>query len=139
MPRKAKMPQSDPAPLEPDAAVIETPPAEATKPVRGVKTAAIKKALRRHKDKSPKEIAELLTDMGIPTKGSQVSNVKSLLASKSKAKTASAPKAKETAAVTTPTDAISFAALQKAKKLIQELGGVANAKQALNALGQLLD
>jgi hypothetical protein len=132
------MPQSDVASPETDAGVIETPPAE-LKPVRGVKTAAIKRALRKHKDKSPKEIAELLTAMGIPTKGSQVSNVKSLLASKSKAKTAPAPQAKETAAVAAPTDAISFAALQKAKKLIQELGGVANAKQALNALGQLLD
>jgi len=34
---------------------------------------------------------------------------------------------------------VSVAASQKAKKLIQELGGVKEAKQALAALGQLLD
>ena len=34
---------------------------------------------------------------------------------------------------------ISVAALQKAKKLVQEIGGVQQAKQALAALGQLLD
>jgi hypothetical protein len=34
---------------------------------------------------------------------------------------------------------LSVAALQKAKKLVQELGGVQDAKQALGALGQLLD
>jgi formylglycine-generating enzyme required for sulfatase activity len=37
------------------------------------------------------------------------------------------------------TDMVSVAALQKAKKLVQELGGVKEAKQALAALGQLLD
>lgn len=38
-----------------------------------------------------------------------------------------------------PTDLISVAVLQKAKKLVQELGGVKEAKQALAALSQLLD
>ena len=43
------------------------------------------------------------------------------------------------AADAAPTDMISVAALQKAKKLVQEIGGVQQAKQALIALGQLLD
>jgi hypothetical protein len=34
---------------------------------------------------------------------------------------------------------VSVAALQKAKKLVQELGGVKEARQALVALAQLLD
>jgi hypothetical protein len=38
-----------------------------------------------------------------------------------------------------PADLVSVAALQKAKKLVQELGGVKEAKHALAALGQLLD
>lgn len=139
MPRKAKMPQSDVASPETDAGVIETPPAE-LKPVRGVKTAAIKRALRKHKDKSPKEIAELLTASGLPTTAGQVSNIKSLLASKRKAK--AAPAAEEAAGPVVPElpkDAVSVALLVKAKKLVQELGGVKEAKAALNALAQLLD
>jgi len=43
------------------------------------------------------------------------------------------------AAATEPADAISLAALQKAKKLIQDLGGIKEARSALNALSQLLD
>jgi hypothetical protein len=43
------------------------------------------------------------------------------------------------AAAAVPADMVSVAASQKAKKLIQELGGVKEAKQALAALGQLLD
>ena len=129
MPRKAK------ATTEPEA--TETKPAEA-KPVRGAKTAAIKQALKTHKDKSPKAIAELLTASGLPTTAGQVSNIKSLLASKRKAK--AAPAAEEAAAAPElPKDAVSVALLVKAKKLVQELGGVANAKQALNALAQLMD
>ena len=121
---------------EPETKAVEASPAEA-KPVRGAKTAAIKAALKTHKDKSPKEIAEIVTASGIPTTAGQVSNVKSLLASKRKAK--AAPVAEEAAGPVVPKDAVSVALLVKAKKLVRELGGVASAKQALNALGQLLD
>ena len=134
MPRKSKAKTETEAPED---RAVETPAAEA-KPARGAKTAAVKAALKAHKNKSPKEIAELLTASGLTTTAGQVSNVKSLLASKRKAKAASAATV-EAAAPAVPADAISLAALQAAKKLIQELGGVANAKQALNALGQLLD
>ncbi len=124
MPRKAKT-------TEPEAL-----PAEA-KPARGAKTAAVTAALKAHKNKSPKEIAELLTASGIPTTAGQVSNIKSLLASKRKAK--AAPAAEEAAGAVVPKDAVSVALLVKAKKLVQELGGVKEAKAALNALAQLLD
>lgn len=144
MPRKAKTIEAEVTSAEANDSPAEMPAGEA-KPLRGVKTAAIKRALRKHKNKSPKEIAELLTAAGLPTKGSQVSNVKSFMASKRKVKTAptaaeETAAAKETAAVfDVSSDAVSLAALQKAKKLIQELGGVANARRALNALGRLLD
>ncbi len=135
MPKKSKT-------TKPEAEVTETievatTPVEA-KPVRGEKTKAVKAALKTHKDKSPKEIAELLTASGMPTTAGQVSNIKSLIASKRKAK--AAPAAEEAAAVpVVPKDAVSVALLVKAKKLVQELGGVKEAKIALNALAQLMD
>jgi len=133
MPRKAKATEADAT----ETKTVETPPAEA-KPVRGAKTAAIKAALKAHKNTSPKEIAELLTASGIPTTAGQVSNIKSLIASKRKAK--AAPAAEEAAAAPElPKDAVSVALLVKAKKLVQELGGVKEAKIALNALAQLMD
>ncbi len=135
MPRESTITESKAT--EPETKAVEAAPVE-TKPARGAKTAAIQAALKAHRNKSPKEIAELLTASGLTTTAGQVSNVKSLLASKRKAKAASAATV-EAAAPAVPADAISLAALQAAKKLIQELGGVANAKQALNALGQLLD
>ena len=133
MPRKSK------ATTEAEATedkTLETPPTEA-KPARGAKTAAVTAALKAHKDKSPKEIAELLTASGIPTTAGQVSNIKSLLARQRKVK--AAPVAEETAGPVVPKDAVSVALLVKAKKLVQELGGVKEAKAALNALAQLLD
>ena len=133
MPRKSKATETEAT----ESTTVETPPA-AAKPVRGAKTAAIRQALKTHKNNSPKEIAELLTASGLPTTAGQVSNVKSLLASKRKAK-AAAPAAEEAAGPVVAKDAVSVALLVKAKKLVQELGGVANAKQALNALAQLMD
>ena len=129
MPRKAKT-------TEPETKTVETSSVEA-KPARGAKTAAVKAALKTHKNKSPKEIAELLTASGMPTTAGQVSNIKSLLASKRKAK--AEPAAEEVAAPELPKDAVSVALLVKAKKLVQELGGVKEAKIALNALAQLMD
>ena len=57
---------------------------------------------------------------------------------KKKAKKAAAAPAPEAGPVL-PKDAVSVGLLVKAKKLVQELGGVKEAKTALNALAQLLD
>ncbi len=134
MPKKSRT-------TKPEAEVTETIEVATTpvvaKPVRGEKTKAIKAALKAHKDKSPKEIAELLTASGLPTTAGQVSNIKSLLASKRNAK--AAPIAEEAAGPVVAKDAVSVALLVKAKKLVKELGGVKEAKAALNALAQLLD
>jgi hypothetical protein len=63
-----------------------------------------------------------------------------MLKAKKKGKRKPAPKPAEAApAAAAHADLVSVAALQKAKKLIQELGGVKEAKQALAALTQLLD
>jgi hypothetical protein len=130
MPRKAK--------AKPEA---ETTPVEAmpeAKPARGAKTKAIKAALKVHKDKTPKEIAEILTAEGLPTTASQVSNVKFLMGNKRKAKAEpTAEVAAEAPAV--PKDAVSVALMQRAKKLAAQLGGIKEAKQAIDALSQLMD
>jgi len=81
----------------------------------------------------------LLTESGLPTTAGQVSNIKSLIAAKKKAKKAAEPAAVEAAAPELPKDAVSVALLVKAKKLVQELGGAKEAKIALNALAQLMD
>lgn len=127
MPKKAK------------AAEPEAKPAEATKEQpRGSKTAAIKAALKANPKKSNIEISEILKAEGWDAKPTYISVVKSGMKAKKKAKKA-APEAAPEAAPALPKDAVSVALLVKAKKLVQELGGVREAKNALNALAQLMD
>ena len=126
---------------KPEATEVETTAVEAapeTKPARGAKGKAIKAALKTHKNKTPKEIAEILTAEGLPTTAAQVSNVKFLQGYKRKAK--AAPASTEAAAVPAlPKDAVSMGLLQKAKKLAAQLGGIKEAKAAIDALAQLVD
>ena len=70
-------------------------------------------------------------------KAQNVSVVKSAM-KKGKKKAKKAPPAPE-AGPAVPKDAVSVGLLVKAKKLVKELGGVKEAKNALNALAQLLD
>ena len=119
-------------------------PAEATPgEPKGTKTAAVKAALRAHRDKQPKEIAELLQAEGWDVKAQYVSTVKSKLSSGKKAKRAASPAEPKKAPAKAPAapkagDAISLDALKKAKELAAQLGGVNNAKAALAALSELL-
>jgi ribosomal protein S8 len=129
MPRKAKTTES-----ESESQSVEAAP----EAVRGAKTAAIKQALIANPTKSPKEIAELLKEQGFVTTANYVGGVKSGMRAKKKARKAAAAPAPDTAPVV-PKDAVSVGLLVKAKKLAQELGGVKEAKTALNALAQLLD
>jgi hypothetical protein len=109
------------------------------------KSQAIRDALAVDPEAMPKDIAEKLSAEGWNVKPQDVSQAKFLLGKTKKKRgrkagskpAKAAPAAASTAAV--PADLISVAALQKAKKLVQELGGVQEAKQALAALGQLLD
>jgi hypothetical protein len=127
MPRKAKT-------TEPEAKPVKAAP-EAP---RGAKTAAIKAALKANPTKSYKEIAELLKEQGFETTANYVGGVKAAMKAKKKAKKAAAAPAPEAGPVV-PKDAVSVGLLVKAKKLVKELGGVKEAKTALNALAQLLD
>ena len=123
MPRKAKT-------TEPEAASAKKQP-------HGAKTAAIKQALIANPTKSPKEIAEMVTEQGFETTANYVSGVKAKFGGKKKVKAAAAPEASAAPAV--PKDAISIGLLQKAKKLAAQLGGIKEAKAAIDALAQILD
>ncbi len=125
MPRKPKT-------TEPEATPVEAAPEAA----RGAKTAAIRAAVKANPTKTVKEIAELLKEQGFETTANYVGGVKSAIKAKKKAKKAAA--APEAGPVV-PKDAVSVGLLVKAKKLVKELGGVTEAKAALNALAQLLD
>ena len=126
MPRKPKT-------TAPEAAPVEAAPEVA----RGAKTAAIRAAVKANPKKGPSEIADLMKAEGWDVKPQNVSVVKSAMKKGKKKKAAPAPEP-DTAPVV-PKDAVSVGLLVKAKKLVHELGGVKEAKNALNALAQLLD
>ena len=127
MPRKPKT-------TEPEATPVEAAPEAA----RGAKTAAIRAALKANPTKTVKEIAELLKEQGFETTANYIGGVKAAMKAKRKAKKA-ALAAEPEAGPVVPKDAVSVGLLVKAKKLVKELGGVKEAKNALNALAQLLD
>lgn len=128
MPRKPKT-------TEPEATPVEAAPEAA----RGAKTAAIRAALKANPEKLPKELAELMNAEGWDVTAQRISVVKSALKAKKKTKKAAAPTPEPEATPEIPKDAVSVGLLVKAKKLVKELGGVKEAKAALNALAQLLD
>ncbi|MCU0870834.1 MAG: hypothetical protein MUE50_00675 [Pirellulaceae bacterium] len=112
---------------------------EADQP-KTTKAQAIRDALAADPKGMPKDLAEKLSAEGWNVSAKEVSQAKFLLKAKKKGKKKAAAKPAEAApAAAVPADLVSVAALQKAKKLIHELGGVKEAKQALAALAQLLD
>ena len=121
-----------PKTTEPEANPVEAAP-EAP---RGSKTAAIKAALKANRDKLPKELAELMNAEGWDVTAQRISVVKSAMKAKKK-KAAPAPEPESGPVV--PKDAVSVGLLVKAKKLAAQFGSIEEAKNALNALAQLLD
>jgi hypothetical protein len=128
------------------SALPATPETEQTKTEQTkTKAQAIRDALAAAPEAMPRDIAGNLSAEGWSVSAQEVSQMKfQLKAAKMKRgkKAVSKPAKDAPAAASTavaPADLISVAALQKAKKLVQELGGVKEAKQALAALGQLLD
>lgn len=120
------------------------PASEAEQPI--TKAQAMRDALAANPDAMPKDLAEQLTAQGLNVTAKEVSQAKYLLraagAKQGQKKPAGkAPKAAKAAPALAAAsdDLVSVAALQKAKKLVQELGGVKEAKEALLALSQLLD
>jgi hypothetical protein len=112
---------------------------EADQP-KATKAQAIRDALAADPKGMPKDVAAKLSIEAWNVTANEVSQAKYVLKAKKKVKKKAAAKTVEAApAAAVPADLVSVAALQKAKKLIQELGGVKEAKQALAALSQLLD
>ena len=117
------------------------PAPEADQP-KATKAQAIRDALAADPKGMPKDIADKLTAEGWNVTANEVSQAKYQLKvakNKKRQQKAAAKTAEAAPAAAVPADMVSVAALQKAKKLIQELGGVKEAKQALAALAQLLD
>ena len=104
------------------------------------KTQAIMDALAGDPKAGPLEIAEKLVATGLDVKPKDVSNVKFQL-KKAKKRARKAAKTQAQASVVAPNegDLISMGALEAAKKLVKELGGVDKAKRAIESLGRLVD
>ena len=104
------------------------------------KTEQVRQALAAHPAKMPKELAELLQAQGMDVSAAFVSQTKTKLGGKKKKKAARASAVStEAAAPALPKDAVSLGLLQKAKKLAAQFGSVKEAKQAIDALSQLMD
>lgn len=97
------------------------------------KTQAIKDALAANPDKLPKELSALLKEQGVDASAAYVSTVKSALKKKKGGRRGPKPAAASSG------DGLSLATLVAAKKLAAQLGGVAEAKRAIDALSKLVD
>ena len=120
--------------------VVEPVTAEVSEQPETNKTQAVKDYLKQNRGALPTAVSEALKAQGVDVSPKYVSNIKFKLGIKKPRKKATAKQEEaRPAADAVPTDMISVSALQKAKKLVQEIGGVQQAKQALTALAQLLD
>jgi hypothetical protein len=106
---------------------------------RGAKTAAIKQALIDNPTKTANEIVEIVKEQGFQTTANYVAGVKNKLGGKKRKKKRAIASAPEATLPAVPKDAVSIGLMQKAKKLAAQLGGIKAAKQAIDALSQLMD
>ena len=114
--------------------------APATDQPQLTKTEQVRQALKAHPDLLPKALAELLQAQGMDVSAAFISQTKTKLGGKKKKKAARAPAvAAQAAAPALPKDAVSLSLLQKAKKLAAQFGSIKEAKQAIDALSQLMD
>ncbi|MCY2987811.1 MAG: hypothetical protein NTY19_08110 [Planctomycetota bacterium] len=105
------------------------------------KSEQVRQAWRAHPRMEPKEITALLQAQGLELTSAYVSGIKfQMNAKKGKkpAKVAAAPITEATGPAV-PKDAVSLGLLQKAKKLAAQFGSINEAKQAIDALAQLMD
>ena len=106
----------------------------------GAKTLAIRKALSNNPGKPLKDVSAMLKDQGFDASAAYISKIKSRMQGKRKQGKKTAARAHEAAATSAvPKDAVSLGQLQKAKKLAAQLGGIKEAKAAIDALAQILD
>ena len=104
----------------------------ATEPKASIsKTQAIKDALKAHPSKGPKELSAMLTEQGMQISAAYISTIKTALKMKR------GPGKAKTATGAGSSNEQWLATLIAAKKLAAQLGGVAAAKQAIDALSKL--
>ena len=96
------------------------------------KSAEIRKYLSKKPKAGPKEITEALGQSGIVVTPGFVSTIKTAVNKKKGGR-----KKKSARGGQATTDRVSLSTLVQAKKLIDEIGGVEKAKDALNALARL--
>lgn len=89
----------------------------------------IRDYLKTHRRAKPKQVVAAFAEQGVTVLPQYVSTVKTN-AKKLKKKRGTSAKA-------TPSDSVSISTLLQAKKLAEQLGGVAEAKLALDALARL--
>lgn len=124
---------------------------DSKKPDEVNKTQVIRDFILANKTAKPKEIADALAAKGIDVNPQYVSTVKFNMKNKRggapkkagrKVTSKPAARASKGAAKRGPaagTDMVSIAALRAAKKLADEMGGIAKARAALNALSSLTE
>ena len=105
----------------------------------GAKTLAIRQALSDNPGKPLKEVSAMLKEQGFDASAAYISKIKSKMQGKRKKRKKAAASAPEALGPAVPKDAVSLGLLQKAKKLAAQLGGVKEAKAAIDALTQLMD
>ena len=103
------------------------------------KSKAIRAYLAKHEDQRPKAVAEALTEeLGVEISSTLVSQIKGKLASKPSNASPALKRESAPAKPSSSTSMVDLSDLLAAKKLVDDLGGTAKAKEALNALGRLL-
>ena len=105
----------------------------------GAKTLAVRQALSENPGKPLKEISAMLKEQGFDASTAYISKIKSRIPGKRKKRKKTAVPVPDAVAPVAPKDAVSLGLLQKAKKLAAQLGGVKEAKAAIDALAQLMD
>jgi len=103
------------------------------------KTQVIRDYLAENPDTAPKEVAATLSKQGLSVTANYVSTIKTNMKAKGKGKKKVAAKKKAAPKKKAADAKILLSALMEAKKLAAKLGGIEQAKQAINALAQLTD
>lgn len=98
------------------------------------KAATIRQYMKDNPKAGPQAVAAALKEQGIVCTPAYVSTIKSLARKRGRKR---GRKAGVAAAVATPVEGLSINLLVQAKKLASQLGGVAQAKAAIDALAKL--
>ncbi|MEX0702969.1 MAG: hypothetical protein WD069_12815 [Planctomycetales bacterium] len=103
----------------------------------GSKSQAIRDYLSAHRGAGPKEVVEKLGEQGVKVSTQLVSVVKSKMKSRGKKRRVVRKPQQATPAASSSSNGLSIGDLVETKKLVDQLGGVKQARAALDALERL--